>query len=317
MSATGLNTTARSALTAWASIVEPYRIESMPRATNAIWRLQVYDGPALILKQLPEYPPGVPPVVEFRVLCHLQGAGVPVALPIITDDGSIHAVVEGRHWVLLPFLPGQAGSQLGSDEAGSAFAIGRAIGHLGQALADCPWRVESFVDDPAKVVHDTLPQLPDEVVNLVRPHADRLRQACSGLSAQLTHGDCNEGNVLVDGGRVTGFLDLDHLPTGPRVRDLAYYLASRLRTHLSAADRGQRPETSWHASVGSYVAGYHSAYPLTEHERNAVVPLMLLAEVSGAHWSLHGWQPDDANYRRNLRSIAWITEHFDELASAS
>ena len=76
-------------------------------------------------------------------------------------------------------------------------------------------------------------------------------------------------------------------------------------------------ETPWPASVGSYVAGYHSAYPLTEHERNAVIPLMLLAEVSGAHWSLHGWQPDDANYRRNLRSIAWITEHYDELASVS
>jgi hypothetical protein len=32
-----------------------------------------------VLKHLPEFPPGVGPVEEYRVLCYLQAAGLPVA----------------------------------------------------------------------------------------------------------------------------------------------------------------------------------------------------------------------------------------------
>lgn len=307
---------ARGALGWWASLVEGSRLTALPRATNPLWRVDG-PGPRLVLKQLPEHPPGVAPVVEFRVLSHLQRQGVPVALPLLTDRGTLHATVAGRRWVLLPHLPhGSGNHELGPDPAGAATAVGAAIGRLDRALAAYPWPVDSFVDDPVSTLSRALPELPAEAVRRVEPLTDLLLQTCAGLPAQLTHGDCNDGNVLVDQGRVTGFVDVDHLPAGPRVRDLAYYLASRLRRHLTGPQASEAATSALLAVVGDYVAGYHQTYPLTDQERSAVVPLMLVVEIGGAHWALHGWQPDATSYQRSLRSIAWVVDHLDALAAS-
>ena len=153
---------ARAVLSAWASIVgdDPV-ITAMPNVTNPIWRIEVCGRPALVLKQLPEYPAGVEPVVEYRVLSHLQGSGVSVALPIVTDTGTILASVDDRDWSLLPYLPHQSENhELGPEASETAFLIGAAIAHLGRALADYPYVVESFVDDPGKILAEALPQLP-------------------------------------------------------------------------------------------------------------------------------------------------------------
>jgi Ser/Thr protein kinase RdoA (MazF antagonist) len=310
---------AKSALTAWVSLAgDTYSLTAMARVTNSLWRVDVAGTPALVLKQLPEYPVGVTPVVEFRVLSHLQRRGVPVAQPILTDAGTLLATVEDRHWALLPFLAHQPSiHELGPDAAETAFAVGAAIGHLDQALADYPWPVESFVDDPAKVLSDALSQLPHEAIRLVVPLADQLAETCTGLPVQLTHGDCNDGNVLLDGSRVAGIIDIDHLPTGPRVRDLAYYLASRLSRHLTASPTAAATTAAMVSHFSRYVAGYHDAYPLTQHERSAIVPLMLLVELGGAHWSLHGWEPDLTSYRRCLAAIAWLVERYDSLSRAT
>ncbi len=61
----------------------------MDRVHNAIWRVIGEDRREWVLKQLPEFPPGVGPVEEYRVLCYLQAAGLPVPVPIVTDDGQI------------------------------------------------------------------------------------------------------------------------------------------------------------------------------------------------------------------------------------
>ena len=310
---------ARSALAAWASLLgDDLTVTEMPTATNPLWRVDVRDQAALVLKQLPKHPPGVEPVVEFRVLSHLQSAGISVAPPIMTDAGSIHATVDERNWALLPFLPHQPGNhELGPDARTNAVAVGAAIGGLDRALADYSWPVASYVDEPAEILEQALPRLPEEVIQLVRPFTHRLAEACTDPPVQLTHGDCNDGNVLVDPGRAVGFIDIDHLPTGPRVRDLAYYLASRLRRHLDNPDTATRATAAFSAVLSCYLAGYHQAYPLTPYEVSAVVPLMLLVEIGGAHWSLHGWEPNIDRYRRNLRSISWLTAHFDDLVTSA
>jgi Ser/Thr protein kinase RdoA (MazF antagonist) len=266
------------------------------------------------LKQLPQYPPGVPPVVEVRVLTHLQNHGIPVALPILTDHGTLHITVNERAWTLLPYLPHQRSDfELGPDAAATAAAVGAAIGSLDRALADYPWPVDSFVDDAIKVVTDALPQLPPEATQLIQPFIDLLHDTCAGPT-QLTHGDCNDGNVLIDQGRVTGVIDIDHLPTGPRVRDVAYYLASRLSTHLAAHGPAAAAAARAMAAVFTdYITGYQQIHPLTDQERQAIVPLMLITEIGGAHWALHGWEANTANYRGSLRSITWITDHLASL----
>jgi Ser/Thr protein kinase RdoA (MazF antagonist) len=131
----------------------------MARAHNPIWKVTGEDGRVWVLKRLPEWPPGVGPVEEYRVLCYLQAGGLPVALPVITDEGLIahnadHLGTDAAEkqptgadaYALIPLLPNDAQRH---ESAELAHTIGRGIGRLDQMLADCPWPVTSFIDDPA------------------------------------------------------------------------------------------------------------------------------------------------------------------------
>ena len=137
------------------------------------------------------------------------------------------------------------------------------------------------------------------------------------LPTKLAHGDCNDGNVLIDQGRVTGVIDIDHLPSSPRPRDLAYYLTSRLSRHLAQPETADAATAAMTAVLSDYVAGYHQVHPLTDQELRSIVPLMLVTEIGSAHWALNGWETNLASYQRNLQSIRWIAGHFDTLTEAA
>ncbi|WP_020574345.1 phosphotransferase enzyme family protein [Actinopolymorpha alba] len=312
-------TASRAALEAWKSFVGTPEIEPMPRVNNLLWRVLAEDGRVFVLRRLPEFPPGVGPVDQFRVLGYLQAAGIPVAPPIVTDQAGLHASVGDRLYELLPFvLNDSRNHELGPDAAATSYAIGAAIARLDKVLAECPWQVRSYVDDPVHdILEEKLPNLPSEVTRPVAPYVDQLRAAVTGLPVQRTHGDCNTGNVLIHGKGVSGFIDLDHLPIGPRVRDLSYYLASRLRAHLADPETAERDAAAMTAVLGDYVGGYHETYPLSERELAAVVPLILLVEIGLASWSLHGWTPSAEAYQQSERAIAWIIAHLGELATAA
>lgn len=312
-----------AALEAWKSVVGAARLESMDKVHNAIWRVVAADGREWVLKHLPEFPPGVGPVEEYRVLCYLQAAGLPIAAPIVTDDGLIAHNADNLRtdlsekqptgkeaYVLIPLLPNDSKLRESPD---LAHTIGAGIGRLDRVLAECPWQVTSFTDDPAPdILEERYPQVPEELRALITPLRDRLYAAVVDLPMQRTHGDCNVGNVLVHDGAVTGYIDLDHLPMGPRLRDLSYYLVSRLSAHVDHGD----PD-AMAAVLRHYVAGYHSEHRLTERELAAVVPLMLTVAIGGADWSLHGWVPDPAAYQRDRRTIEWIIARYDDLVSTA
>lgn len=240
-----------------------------------MWLVVTEDDRRFVLKELPEFAPGVGPVDEFRVLSHLATGNVPVALPVITDDARLWSAVGHRQYTLLPWIASDdRNHEAGGDAALAARSIGHALGGLDAALAACPWQPPSFVEDPARqVLGETLPQLP-ELAELITPLKDRLWSATHDLPSQ-THGDCNTGNVLIRGTDVVAFLDFDHLPVGPRVRDLSYYLGTRLRRHLVDADTADRDVHAWMAVLVDYITGYHAAHPLTVRELDAIIPLIL------------------------------------------
>ena len=311
------------ALEAWKSVVGSARPVPMDKVHNPIWQVTGEDGREWVLKHLPEWPPGVGPVEEYRVLCYLQASGLPVAVPVVTDAGLIaHNAVNletdpkekrptGTHaYALIPLLPND--SQL-HESPELARTIGGGIGRLDRMLAECPWNVTSFTDDPApEILGDDYAKLPAELRDLVDPLREQLWAALAELPTQLTHGDCNVGNVLVHDGEVSGFIDFDHLPHSPRICDLSYYLASRLLDQIVDGD----PD-AMAAVLRHYVAGYQASHPLSAREQAAVVPLVLTALVGGAGWCLHGWVPDPAGYQRNLQGIEWIAARYDQLVAAA
>lgn len=306
------------ALRAWSADLAFARADRLPQITNPVWLAVTDDERRFVLKELPEYPPGVGPIDEFRVLCHLASVGIPIALPIITDDGRLMATIGERRYSLLPWIAHDDGNhELRPDATVTSRSIGAAIGRLDAALTGCPWQPPSFVDDPAREVLDnTLPKLP-ELASMVAPLKDQLWTAVHDLPTQLTNGDCNTGNVLISGPDVVGFLDLDHLPNGPRVRDLSYYLGSRLRQHLAHDPTAERDSRAWIAALEHYVTGYHTALPLTARELAAIVPLILVIEIGSTAWCVNGWVPDPAGYRHGLNVIAWLIDRLDELTDAA
>jgi Ser/Thr protein kinase RdoA (MazF antagonist) len=295
----------------------------MDKVHNELWRVTAEDGREWVLKHLPEFPPGVGPVEEYRVLCYVQAAGLPVPTPIVTDEGLIAFNADNlrtdpvekqptgkQAYALMPLLPNDAELR---ETPQLAHTIGAGIGRLDRVLADCPWHVASFMDDPARqILQERYPSLPEELRALTIPLRDRLYAAVVDMPIQRTHGDCNVGNVLVHDGAVTGYIDLDHLPTGPRVRDLSYYLVSRLSAHVDHGDPNSMASVLRH-----YVAGYHATCPVSERELAALVPLMLTVAIGGADWCLHGSAPDHAAYQRELRTIRWLTQRYEELAWAA
>lgn len=306
------------ALRAWQTNLTFVQAEPLPLVTNPVWLVVTEDERRFVLKELPEFPPGAGPVDEFRVLSHLAVTNVPVAVPVITDDARLWTVVGERKYMLLPWIEhDDRNHELGVDAAAAARAIGHALGRLDAALAACPWRPPSFVDDPARqVLGETVPQLPD-LVELIAPLKERLWSATCDLPSQLAHGDCNTGNVLIRGTDVVAFLDFDHLPVGPRVRDLSYYLASRLRRHLADADTVDRDVHAWMAVLSDYIAGYHAAHPLSAQEIDAIVPLILVIEIGHTAGCVQGWVPDPAGYHRGLRTVSWLTTHLDDVIAAA
>lgn len=312
-------TAARSALRAWESVVGDARLEPMPLVHNPVWQVVAEDGRRYVLKRLPEYAPGAGPVEAFRVLSHLRADGVPAVVPIVTDQATIHTIGDDPTYSLSPFVPSDSGNhELGPYARETSYAIGAAIAKLDRVLAECPWQPRSYVDDPVpQVLGEALPSMPPEVTGAVAPLVGHLTAKASGLPVQRTHGDCNAGNVLVHHQQVSGFIDLDHLPLGPRVRDLSYYLADRLHSHLNHQHDAERDTAAMLAVLGEYVAGYHETYPLSDRELEAVVPLILLVQIGIASWALHGWNPDPAAYRRSATTITWITDHLAELTDAA
>ncbi|HUP86509.1 MAG TPA: phosphotransferase [Acidimicrobiales bacterium] len=187
-----------------------------------------------------------------RVTEWLDAHGVPVALPIPTVGGAplveIGNEFRGRARARLP-LPG------------SRFLLGL-LPVIDGDLLD--------VGDPAQVrdaartlaaVHEALAVFPDHR----RPRGQ-----------QLVHNDFRSANLLHDGSRVNGVLDLDEVAYGTRAADLAkaaVFLGTRYRDWAPTAEEVRR----------AFVSAYQELAPLTGAERRT------LGERIGAELTKQGW----------------------------
>lgn len=154
---------------------------------------------------------------------------------------------------------------------------------LHTALADCDELAGttfsiSLVDVMTGAVWDTLVRtgtLESERLDRIIPR--RLVAAVTDLPVTRLHGDCHGGNLLADSTGLYGVIDIDHLPIGPRIYDLAYYAADLVknRHHL----RGPIG-----AIIAAVVAGYQQHTTLTTRELLAIVPAMIISELGMIHW---------------------------------
>jgi Ser/Thr protein kinase RdoA (MazF antagonist) len=298
-------------------------ISKLPFGT--VWSITTASGRRFVLKRLADADLAKRRhrfTEETRIVVHLGQHGVPVAVPILSDDGRISIEHDGALWALTPMLPMPEAVELPTAEtvvqenAESRIAVGRAIAEMHLALADCPYGIDGGIISPETFVEywDRLgAELPVATFESLRQRVDRRREQISAALTcsppQRLHGDCHGGNILVRDGRVTGIVDIDHLHIGPRVYDLAYHLAF----HVQWIVRTDTPDVPAEAAVSLatrlLLDGYASVSPLSEAEHAAVAPAALYVALRLVA-SFIGNTPEEDVW---ARIACWIADHEETL----
>ncbi len=253
---------------------------------------------------------------EARILTYLLQRGVPVAVPVLSNDGKAYTTGgDGAPYAVFPMLPQGGGSDPKLDP-GLLESMGAAIARLHAALADCPFGIESWEIGPGlltalwQTVQDRLPA--DALTGLsarIRPRWDSIIQALSAAS-QRVHGDVHGGNILTGGQEVTGIIDCDHLPLAPRGYDLGYYMAFGVQWRLAASQPSPPVEEAMQIIVRHLLTGYDAVSRLTRQE-NEDLPALALAAALGL--IDHFVREHDLVEESWLRTAHWIGDNFDAL----
>jgi Ser/Thr protein kinase RdoA (MazF antagonist) len=297
----------------WAGLVGDAHPE--PVNSASLWRIDsAADGGTYLLKRRIQLGAGdqrLRLAGEYRILTYLAAAGLPVAVPMVTDDAKLYAVDNGVIYTLTPELP--AGPS--KDDDALLLEIGASVARLHGALADCPYGIESWEIRPAERAFDEawprlqtgLPRdLWEILAQAITPLRSDLIAELNGLPVQRIHGDCHAGNILSVDGRVSGFIDLDHLPTGPRAYDLAYYLASGLNWLI-----GQQAEPSEEQTriTKTFLQGYWSVSELSSAEVSAITPAMIAVQLILAEWHLRADSMQQV--QQALKTVLWLADRYD------
>jgi len=183
-------------------------------------------------------------------------SGLPLQRLLLTAEGDIEPVVDGRVARLLTWLPGEP------DHPIDARLVGQTLGRLNDALStfDHPAAHRDLVWDVARLdlVRDLQARFPSDEVAEVFARWDALD--LSGLPRQVIHNDFHPGNVLTEGERITGILDFGDVVYTARVVDLAVALCY----------------FGWDDEL---IAGFETAVPLRDDER-AALPVLVAARYA-------------------------------------
>jgi Ser/Thr protein kinase RdoA (MazF antagonist) len=247
-------------------------------------------------------------MAEYAVVKHLAAAGMPVAVPILTDDSQPFACVQEQFYMLAPVLLPRTTTPV-TNQAELFTNIGRALARLHQALAnyvhDFPAWTMNLPDKLVTEIEPFLaqhlsPQLLAPVSTVLGMIAEPMHQALADLPMQRIHGDCHGGNILWDSSDVYGIIDIDHLPIGPRTYDLGHLLADMVKTRI------EDPEqlNAWLNASGWLMRGYERENALTEREKNALWFSMLASQLLFIHWFAQHEQTELT--AKNVAVLLWI-----------
>lgn len=262
--------------------VRPYRIDA--GRNNEHW----YVGAGLVLRRYGPFRSDAAIDYEHAIVGQLRERGWPVAVPIPSDAGRMVVVDDGRRYSLFPRLVGRRGSPRRPRQPRE---IGRLLGRLHRDLAAVsvtgppPDAFPPILEMPADPAWQRLDALDDPVLSgLIRRKLAEVRTAAGSAASgppgvQLVHGDWHDGNILYQGGTVSGILDFDFahpdLPLVdvaiatliPEVEDSAQiaigYFGARAPTEheLDLIATAQRARALGHVAffVGRHVDGDHGA----------------------------------------------------------
>lgn len=193
--------------------------------TNRSWIVQTASHRRLVVQVYTDAR-----AMERRMSAVDQLVGiVDLPLPVVRAHGE----VDGLPWAVTDLLPGEPGYvAAGADLSAHGWsAMAASMGRCLRALQLAPTRtidLPSVWDDPealAMAAHDWLrhlgPHLHPSTVATVSRQIDELPESCPGRV--VCHGDFGPQNVLFEGDRVSGVLDLEDVRLADPLLDVAWW----------------------------------------------------------------------------------------------
>lgn len=285
-----------------------------------LWLIHAMDGTNYYLKK---YGPwrNLPLADEYRLLRYLDSRGIRVGKLMPTDSATLFAGDPDESFVLIPQLkssPMSAADVLISEEA-----IGRAVAKLHVALSNYPGPIDSYTEDIRGALASEL-MLPLSLAQSFAPRRAEVISTSTDLPTQLIHGDLTPGNIIMQGiGDVSGFIDFDHLPMGPRIWDIAKYLSRRLRMNWRRDDPSATYGRTDH--IAPFLRGYQSDSPLSVEEL-AALPALIAAgnvietsyfmEISSGELVRRKLPDHDEVLADSTEAAEWQLSHWDNVVDA-
>ena len=244
----------------------------------------------------------------------LREAGFSVSLPVPTLDGR-EFVTEGELYYYLSrklngtvlktrtlFAPG--GEAL-------AYQLGQAIGRLDMALAGFDLPV-SANDLPLQMKQWGIPKA-RAICNLdeafYRELTSKLEHLWPQLPKQMIHRDLNPGNVLVQGGTITGFLDFDLAERNARIYDPCYAATAILSEAFTDASFDR---SLWPSLLRAILAGSDAIVHLTEAERAAIPYIIDCIQITCIAW-FSGLERYKELAELNVKMLKWMIPALSQL----
>ena len=312
-----MTTAAAQVLRAWSGAFGSPAIAEL--ALGRVWAVAAEGGDRYVLKKVSTF--GAPGPVrrftgEVRILTYLLQRGVPVAVPVLTDDGKAYAADgDGALYAVFPMLLG-GGADDPKMDPGLLESMGATIARMHDALAVCPFGIESWEIGPGTLTASwrTLQgRLPADALSglsaRVRPRWDSTVRALSA-APQPVHGDVHGGNILTDGRKVTGIIDCDHLPLAPRGYDLGYYLAFAVQSRQAASRPSPSADEAVPVITRHLLTGYDTVSQLTRRENGDLPALALAAALGLIDYFIREHDLVEESW---LRTACWIGDNFDVL----
>jgi len=220
---------------------------------------------------------------NLRVAGALAKQGFAAATPVLTKSGTEYLGLDGEKITVL--TRGIKGSPLtkadrfGNGRRAFGYKYGESIARLHNALAAIESEIKLHDHNLYREVADwALPETKKQNIQFQMGLPDgffdgymqRFGAVYDALPKQLIHRDPNPGNILFDGGEVSGFIDFDLSRRTARLLDPCY-CATGILVEWHGVDGLHE---KWPDILEGILHGYDSVNPLTAEEKQSVFDII-------------------------------------------
>lgn len=253
---------------------------------------------------------------NIAIATALDQAGLATAVPVKTKDGKNFAA-EGELYCLLskriPGKPANVRMLLEGDWRQKAYDLGMLLGKLHQVLKandrivcnerDIFEEVRTQWLEPAKKAMGLRTDFCEDYV--------RVTETLDGkLPEQIIHRDPNPANLVMEDGKLTGFLDFDLSQRSIRVFDPCY-AATAILSEIIDESKGE-DLSRWMELYQGIIHGYDAVAVLTESEKQALPYVVLSIQLICVGY-FSGSEKLERFAEKNIRMTRWLMERMQGL----